>query len=113
VNNVLQALAVSTSVDNYQSTILNMLSEHMQTLITGCLPEDRVGRFDVASISQLAVFAFDGFVINHHLNPAVVNDRKIIKVVCDVVLGERSSKSTSKTSKGAGARSTEGHKQHA
>ncbi|MFM0348207.1 hypothetical protein [Paraburkholderia sp. RL17-347-BIC-D] len=46
MNNVLQALAVSTGVDNYQPTTLNMLSEHMQTLITGCLPEDLVGRFD-------------------------------------------------------------------
>ena len=111
MNNLLQALAVSTDSDNYQPTILNMLSQHMQKLITECLPVDRRDRFDANSIAQLAVFAFDGFVINHHLNSALVNDRKITKVICEMILGESSSKAAHPTSKRPTAPSTKRHKQ--
>ena len=106
----MQAQAVSIGADNCHPTILHMLNQHMQKLITGYLPEDRGDRFDATSIAQLAVFAFDGFIISHHLNSALVNDRKNTMVIYEMILGESSSKAARTTSKGPTAPSTKRHK---
>lgn len=86
-NNLMQALAISTIDDNYKPTILLALKERVSAMIQSCLPPQRAEQFDTASFTHLAVMAFDGFVINGHLNPDSVGNARLIASTCDMILG--------------------------
>lgn len=88
-NNLIQALVVSTSNDDsYKPTILLEIKTRIGSMIETCLTPERAAVFDLDAFTQLSVMAFDGFVINGHLNPAEVGSDRIIELTCSMILGE-------------------------
>ena len=56
-------------------------------MIATCLTPERLTAFDLDAFTQLGVMAFDGFVINGHLNPLEVGSERIIELTCSMILG--------------------------
>lgn len=88
-NNLIQALVVSSHDDTYRPTILAELKSRVAALIRTCLTPERAAVLDVDAVAHLAVMAFDGFVINAHLNPHEVGRDDLIEATCDMILGPR------------------------
>jgi AcrR family transcriptional regulator len=86
-NNFIQAIAVSTMNDGYTPKILLTMRDRVGSMIASCLPEERRDQLDLESIAHLAVMAFDGFVINGHLDPTTSCTDNVIDAVCALILG--------------------------
>ncbi|MFC0303458.1 TetR/AcrR family transcriptional regulator [Rhizorhabdus histidinilytica] len=86
-NNLIQALVISSNDENYKPTILLEIKTRIGAMIGTCLSPERAAAFDIDAFTQLAVMAFDGFVINGHLNPAEVGSDRIIDLTCSMILG--------------------------
>ena len=79
----LQALAVSAGDDTNKSRLYAESRMRISRLVYLCLPEDRKKDVDTASVADIVIMAFDGFVINSHIECS----EHAITVVCDMVLG--------------------------
>ncbi|TWT12645.1 TetR/AcrR family transcriptional regulator [Reyranella sp. CPCC 100927] len=80
----LQALAVSAGDDSNKSRLYAESRDRISRLVYHCLPEDRKKDFDTASMADIIIMAFDGFVINSHLECG----ERVIAMVCDLILGK-------------------------
>jgi AcrR family transcriptional regulator len=92
LNNFIQAIAVSTIDEGYRPIILTHMRERIEALISNCIGGERREIVDIGSIAHLAVMAFDGFVINGHLNPNTSRVDASVEAVCDLILGRRTSR---------------------
>ncbi|HEY0686097.1 MAG TPA: TetR/AcrR family transcriptional regulator [Steroidobacter sp.] len=90
-NNLIQALVVSSRDDNYRPTILMELKTRIAQMVSTCVSEQRLAELDLDAFTDLAVMAFDGFVINGHLNPNIVGGKRVIDMACQMILGPEAS----------------------
>jgi AcrR family transcriptional regulator len=87
INCLMEALAISSKDEHYKPIILYRMRDQIRKLIDDCIPEARRKHFDTAAFAHIAVMAFDGFVINGHLNPSAMGDGVIVRAACDLILG--------------------------
>jgi AcrR family transcriptional regulator len=86
-NNFIQAIAVTTMRDGYKPSILLSMRGRIRALIYDCLPETRRDAVDIEAVTHIAIMAFDGFVINGHLDPKSVCTSEMIEATCKLLLG--------------------------
>jgi AcrR family transcriptional regulator len=86
-NNLIEALVVSSNDENYRPTIFLELKTSIEQMVSTCVSDERLTELDLDAFTDLAVMAFDGFVINGHLNPAKVGGERVINMVCSMILG--------------------------
>src|SRR5690606_41689622 len=98
-NNFIQAIATVTPGDGYRPTILHNIRERVLHTLVECLPPEQRTSFDAASFAHVAVMAFDGFVINAHLDPSSACTDEIIDATCDLILGFSVKQTKKKTSR--------------
>jgi len=89
INCLIEALTISSKDEHYKPIILYRMRDQIRKLVGDCVPADRQKYFDAAAFAHIAVMAFDGFVINGHLNPSAMVDGVIVGAACDMVLGPR------------------------
>lgn len=87
INNLMQALVISSRDDDYEPRILTQMKWRVAAMVESCLPPERLEALDVAAVAHLLVMAFDGFVINSHLNPHEEGRGRLIKAACEMILG--------------------------
>lgn len=64
-NNLMQALSTTTTREGYQPTLRLAIEGRLARLIESCLP--KIGRAAAREIANIALMAFDGYVLNFHL----------------------------------------------
>ena len=86
-NNVMQAASTSTPEEGYNPTLLNWVEENIANMIRAALPPGRCDALGSASFAHILMMAFDGFVINYHLQPGKHCGRETIELMCQLLLG--------------------------
>jgi hypothetical protein len=58
-------------------------------MLLTCLPDDRKSRAEAGRIANVAMMAFDGYVIGRHLNPRRDCDHGTIHLFVDLLAGPK------------------------
>lgn len=66
-NNFIQAIAVADPQEDYKPSVLNHMQSEIRLLMETCMSNRQRSRTDCDALANLVVMAFDGFVINAHL----------------------------------------------
>ena len=86
-NNVIQAISGTTSVDGYRPTLLQWVEARIAAMIHDAIPAGRRRVLRSSSIAHVLMMAFDGFVINHHLNPGAACTDGTVNAMVTFLLG--------------------------
>jgi len=86
-NNVMQAASSATPAEGYNPTLLRWVEQHIAAMIFDSLPPGRREGFGSARFAHVLMMAFDGFVINYHLQPGKQCSRETIELMCGLLLG--------------------------
>lgn len=86
-HNLIQAITSSTSADGYRPTLLLWMEGRIASLISDSLPEARRRIVPPRHLAHMLMMAFDGFVINHHLNPKAACTDSMIAAMLNQMLG--------------------------
>jgi AcrR family transcriptional regulator len=86
-NNVMQAASTATPEEGYNPTLLLWVEENIAAMIRDALPPARRDELGGAPIAHILMMAFDGFVINYHLQPGKHCGRETIELMCQLLLG--------------------------
>jgi AcrR family transcriptional regulator len=86
-NNVMQAVSTATPEEGYNPGLLAWVEERVAAMIRDSVPPARRRMLGDARFSHVLMMAFDGFVINHHLQPGAPCSTATIDLVCDLVFG--------------------------
>lgn len=83
-NNLMQALAITTTREGYRPTLRLAMEKRVAKLLDDCVPNlGHAGSRDIASI---ALMAFDGYVLNFHLHGGATCPTKRLALFSDIVL---------------------------
>ena len=86
-NNVMQAASTSTPEEGYTPTLLSWIEERVAAMLRSTLPPDRRESLGSARFTHILMMAFDGFVINYHLQPGKHCHAETIDLMCRLLLG--------------------------
>jgi len=86
-NNVIQAISGTTSVDGYRPTLLQWVEARIAAMIHDAIPAERRRVLSSSRIAHVLMMAFDGFVINHHLNPGAACTDGTVNAMVTFLLG--------------------------
>jgi len=86
-NNVMQAVSTATPEEGYNPALLAWVEERVAAMIRDSVPPARQRMLGDARFSHVLMMAFDGFVINRHLQPGAPCSAATIELVCDLVCG--------------------------
>lgn len=86
-NNVMQAVSTATPEEGYSPGLLAWVEERVAAMIRDAVPPARRRLLEDGRVSHVLMMAFDGFVINHHLRPAMPCGAATIEAMCDLLLG--------------------------
>ena len=84
-NNIMQALSTAQPAD-YDAAMIRWAEAKLARILRSCLPEDRRELLDNETAAHLMFMAFDGFVLNHRINPAARCTDKMIDLLCKLLL---------------------------
>ena len=84
-NNLIQALSTVTPDEHYSRELLIESEARIDELLMECLPED-AHRYARQHLPHLLFMAMDGFVLNKHLGAKTSDVKKIVTLICDVLL---------------------------
>lgn len=86
-NNFIQAIATTDPASGYRPELLRFALERVTAILLDALPEDRKDRTTASRIANVAVMAYDGYVIGRHLNPRRDCDHGTIDLFVDLLAG--------------------------
>jgi AcrR family transcriptional regulator len=85
-NNIMQALSTAQPAD-YDAATIRWAEAKLTRILRSCLPEDhRRELLADETVAHLMFMAFDGFVLNHRINPAAKCTDKMIDILCKLLL---------------------------
>ena len=85
-NSLMEALSSSDPALGKSSGLLKVTEQRVEALLAEALPPEAAARLDLASLSNLIMMAYDGFVINRRLND-VSDLERLATSMCDMMLG--------------------------
>ena len=100
-NNFIQAIATTEPDKGYRPELLRSALQRVTAILLDALPDDRKDRTTAARIANVAVMAYDGYVIGRHLNPRRDCDHGTINLFVDLLAGPANKTSKTKTSRRA------------
>lgn len=86
-NNVMQAISGTTSVDGYRPTLLRWVETRIAAMVRGAIPAERRRALKPSRFAHVLMMAFDGFVINYHLNPGAACTDETVGTMVTFLLG--------------------------
>lgn len=88
-NNIMHTVSGTTSGEGYRPTLLQWAETRMAAIIRDAVPAGRRRLLGPGRFSHILMMAFDGFVINHHLNPRAPCGDDTIEAMVSLLLGPR------------------------
>lgn len=86
-NNVIQAISGTTLVEGYRPTLLQWVEARIAAMLHDAVPADRKVALSPARFAHVLMMAFDGFVINHHLNPGAACTDDTVNAMVNILIG--------------------------
>lgn len=86
-NNVIQAISGTPLVDGYRPTLLQWVEARIAMMIHDAVPAGRRRVLSPSHFAHVLMMAFDGFVINHHLNPGATCTDDTVNAMATFLLG--------------------------
>lgn len=86
-NNLMQAFADVEAPETYNTGVLEVLKTRLSALLADSLPPERRDLMRDDRLVHLLFMAFDGFVLNYHMNQALDRNPGIIALVCALLEG--------------------------
>jgi len=86
-NNFIQAIATTDPASGYRPELLRSALERVTAILLEALPDDRRDHATASRIANVAVMAYDGYVIGRHLNPRRDCDHGTINLFVDLLAG--------------------------
>jgi AcrR family transcriptional regulator len=83
-NNLMQALATTTMREGYRPTLRLTIEKRLAKLLDDCLPN--LGHAGSRDIANIALMAFDGYVLNFHLHGGATCPAKRLTLFADMLL---------------------------
>jgi len=83
-NNMMQAFSTTTIRQGYSPTLRLAVERRIAKLLQDCLPE--LGESQVRNLANIALMAFDGYVLNFHLNEKTTCPLNLVDSFAKVVL---------------------------
>lgn len=97
-NNFIQAIATTDPGKGYRPELLRSALARVTAILLDALPQERRNRATASRVANVALMAFDGYVIGRHLNPRGSCDHGTINLFVELLSGARK-KSKTKTSR--------------
>ena len=69
LNNIMQAISVTSPGEGYRSSLVQWLEERVTALVLDALPAERRARFRRSRLSHVLIMTLDGLAIHRHLHP--------------------------------------------
>lgn len=109
-NNLMQAFADVEAPETYNTGVLELLKTRLSALLADSLPPERGALVRDDRLVHLLFMAFDGFVLNYHMNQALDRNPGIIALFCALLEGRPIPKArlAEKSGKQAGRRTEPG-----
>lgn len=83
-NNLMQALATTTTPEEYRPTLRLAIEKRLTKLLDDCLPN--LGRAASRDVANIALMAFDGYVLNFHLHGGATCPRSRLTLFAEMLL---------------------------
>ena len=83
-NNMMQALSTTTVREGYSPTLRIAVEKRLTKLLGDCLPN--LGPATSRDLANILLMAFDGYVLNFHLNAKATCPVKRLELLVDIVL---------------------------
>jgi AcrR family transcriptional regulator len=88
-NNIIQAISNMERGEGYRPVLLKWMEARMQALVLDCLPPARRRLFEGTDLGHFLVMAFDGYLVNHHLDRnRSLDDRTLGALVSTLIGGQ-------------------------
>lgn len=88
-NNVMQAISSARPGEGYRPTLLQWAESRIEAMLREILPGERQRLLGDSRLSHVLMMAFDGFVINQHLNPRMPCSDQTIDAMVELLLATR------------------------
>lgn len=95
-NNVMQAISGTTPNEGYRPTLLQWVETRVAAMLRDAVPPERRRLFGPGRFPHILMMAFDGFVINHHLNPRAPCGDDMIETMVTLILGDKRARRATK-----------------
>ncbi len=84
--NIMQALSMAVAGDGYSPRMIQWAEAKLTRLILGCLPPARRTIAANGAFAHILMMAFDGFAMNHGLNPAAACSDRVVEALCSALI---------------------------
>ena len=83
-NNLMQAISTTTVREGYRPTLRITIEERLARLLDDCLPN--LGHSRSRELANVVLMAFDGYVLNFHLNGEAICPNKRLTLFADMLI---------------------------
>ena len=87
-NNLMQALSTVTRREGYRPHLLRWVEGRIESLIMASVPSARRAELGRRGLTHVLMMAQDGFALNFRLTPSDTGLKKLIDLVCDLIIGD-------------------------